>query len=137
LQSVRFRFAVHSAREGERQAILWQKLVTLPSPKPQEPDEGSHVTACLAGSHKIESFSRQANYIEADLWQFGFCARDVSPNVWHLFLSFLRLGVLAFETGERYAQLLVTETDSDRPHAAPLHLTTGWSAAFTQPADGM
>jgi len=52
--------------KGERQAILWTKFVT--SPGPRQPEGGSRVTAWLADSQKIESFSRQANYIEADLW---------------------------------------------------------------------
>ena len=65
-QLVRFRFAIYSYVNGECQAMLWQKWSLCPAP-------GSLIRfACdcvLAGSHKTESFSRQANYIEADLWQ--------------------------------------------------------------------
>jgi hypothetical protein len=36
-----------------------------------------------------------------------------------VFLGFLRLGVLAFEIGERHVQRFVTEADSDGVHRDP------------------
>jgi len=47
--------------KGERQAILWQTVVT--SRGSRQPDWVRMVTACLACSHETESFSGGKNYL--------------------------------------------------------------------------
>jgi len=42
-----------------------------------------------------------------------------------MLLSFFRLSILPYEIREFYIQRLVSEPDSDRPYAGPLHLTSG------------
>ena len=80
MRSVRFLFAVHSDMKGERQAILRQKVVTSRGPKAVR--LGSHVTACLACSHKTESFSGGKNHLRRGfLIIFDFYASAFSAVV--------------------------------------------------------
>jgi hypothetical protein len=52
LQSVRFRFAIHSNPNGERQAILWLEVVT---PLGQSLKAGCRKTACSSKQSRVVS----------------------------------------------------------------------------------
>jgi hypothetical protein len=63
--------------EGESLSILWLKLVTSKLLNPVR--LGWRVTACLAGSHEIETFSGGKNYLRPGfLITFDFLARIFS-----------------------------------------------------------
>ena len=54
----------------------------------------------------------------------GLCVLRQAAAV-GVFLRFFGLGILALGISERHVQQLVADADSDRPHAGPLHLTSG------------
>ena len=96
------------ARSRERKARVGEQMLDV-VPKGNGNDPGlvcREVCSCGLSIAQVSMRQRQAAAVR-------------------MLLSFFRLSILPFEIREFYIQRLVSEPDSDRPYAGPLHLTSG------------